>query len=142
MLREVPIASRAYQFQYPNRAPLPLSIRQAENLVAALSDGRGESVCRRCLPTLFDVVWNILALFPAGQSNEKPSTRLSIPDAPKQAPFGSRYLLSNQVVTRIKAIITSKDEAKLADYLSGEAAQTFIDVVHEVCTFLDPQGRR
>jgi hypothetical protein len=26
-----------------------------------------------------------------------------------------------------------KDEAALTDYLSGEVAQTLIDVVHEVC---------
>ena len=36
------------------------------------------------------------------------------------------------IVPRIKEIIKSGDQSSLTDYLHGEAAQTFIDVVYEV----------
>ena len=46
---------------------------------------------------------------------------------------GRHSCLPEKVIARIKAIIISQDEASLAECLSGESAQTLIDVVHEVC---------
>ena len=54
-------------------------------------------------------------------------------DVHVQGRAGRYSFLLEQVTSRIRAIIISGDEAGLVDYLSGEAAQTFIDVVHEVC---------
>ena len=42
-------------------------------------------------------------------------------------------LFSHEVVTRTRTIVMNRDEARLATYLTGEVAQTFIDVAHEVC---------
>ena len=42
------------------------------------------------------------------------------------------------IVPRIKEIIKSGDQTSLTDYLHGEAAQTFIDVVYEVRPCIPP----
>ena len=46
------------------------------------------------------------------------------------------------VVPRIKGIIKSGDQSRLTDYLHGEAAQTFIDVVYEVRPPIPPLPKR
>jgi hypothetical protein len=61
--------------------------------------------------------------------NEAP---IRTPSVHVQGRTGGHSILSGQVITWIKAITVTKDEANLADYLSGEAAQTLIDVVYEV----------
>jgi hypothetical protein len=111
------------QDKSPNRTP-PLSLKQAEDIVEVLSNEIGGSVLRPCL---VDVTLNThgrFSLSPGpGSSNEAP-IRLPNPNIPIQNRL--------QVITQIKAIIVSEDEARLTDYLSGGAAQTLIDVVHEV----------
>ena len=77
-------------------------------------------------------MFTFVALFPA-LSDEAPPIRPANPNAPVQSHSSSRSLISEQVITPIKVIIMGKDEAKLAEYLSGEGAQTLIDAVHEVC---------
>ena len=47
-----------------------------------------------------------------------------------QGRAGRHSFLSEQVIDRIKAITMNEDETHC---LSDEAAQTLIDVVHEVC---------
>ena len=55
---------------------------------------------------------------------------------------GSSPSLANRtVISRIKEIVERRDEFSLTDYLRGETAQTFVDVVHEVrFLFLHFQG--
>ena len=53
--------------------------------------------------------------------------------------LGCHSPLSEQVMARIKAIILGEDsEARPAHYLSGEAAQALIDVVHVCLRFSWP----
>ena len=77
-------------------------------------------------------MFHSVALFP-GPSDEAPPIRPANPNGTVQSHSSSHSLLSEQVITPIKVIIMSRDEAKLAEYLSGEGAQTLIDAVHEVC---------
>ena len=45
-------------------------------------------------------------------------------------------LSQTQVISLIKAIFTSKDEVAMIRDLRGDDAQTFVDVVNEVCSFV------
>lgn len=101
-------ASQTCLDEPPDRSP-PLNLKQSEALVGMLLSRRSESAR------------------PPDPLNEAPPVRLANLDVPQQS------CLPDQVITRIKAIVMSKDEAGLADYLSGEATQTLIDVTQEVC---------
>jgi hypothetical protein len=39
----------------------------------------------------------------------------------------------HEVISLIEAVFKSKDEVKKVDHLRGDDAQTFVDVIHEVC---------
>lgn len=55
------------------------------------------------------------------------------PGEQAQGSSSSHSTLANRtVISRIKDIIERNDEPSLTDYLRGEVAQTFVDVVHEV----------
>ena len=59
----------------------------------------------------------------------------------EQVQGSSTTLVNRTVISRIKEIVERRDEFSLTDYLRGEAAQTFVDVVHEVrLIFLYFQG--
>ena len=58
--------------------------------------------------------------------------------APVRSHKTSHPFFPDEVIAQIEAIVASGDEARLADYLTGEAAQTFVDVVHEVCPHVPP----
>lgn len=49
-------------------------------------------------------------------------------------------LFTHEVNSLIEAIFTSKDEVKLIGDLRGDDAQTFINVIHEVCFAFPLQG--
>lgn len=53
-------------------------------------------------------------------------------------------LTSETIISRVKRVVESGDEKTLANYLRGEVAQTFIDVVHEALDLanLPPPLRR
>jgi len=53
-------------------------------------------------------------------------------DEPARRRLDSHSLFLDENAPRIEEIITSRDETRLTDYLPDGAAQTFIDVVHEV----------
>ena len=61
-------------------------------------------------------------------------------DAPACKRLISRTLSPQEVTSLIEAIFTSKDEVKMVRDLRGDDAQTFIDVIHEVCTTLSFRG--
>ena len=59
----------------------------------------------------------------------------------EQVQGSSTSLANRTVISRIKEIVERRDEFSLTDYLRGEAAQTFVDVVQEVrFLFLHFQG--
>jgi len=54
-------------------------------------------------------------------------------DAPACKRLTSRAFSPHEVIPLIEAIFTNQDEVKMIGYLRGDDAQTFIDVIHEVC---------
>ena len=53
-----------------------------------------------------------------------------------------RRLIPDEVVSRVEAIVTNKDETRLTDYFCGDVAQTFIDGVQEVSFYVPSLQRR
>ena len=62
-----------------------------------------------------------------------PST-LATADAPASKRLISRDFFPHEIISLIETIFASKDEFKMIRDLRGDDAQTFIDVIHEVCT--------
>ena len=135
------LGSRAY------RSPL-LNVKRAENLVKILGDERGVSFPRYC-PLMDVVVWNPdhsprplsschnthscyddlpFTIDPALD----PPTSVN-PSTPTRNRLTSHSFPPDEAIPRIKEVITSKDETGLTGYSSDDTAQTFIDVVNEVC---------
>ena len=116
----------------------PLSLRQAEILVGVLLDGNKElSSCLSASPRSPELAQ--APIFgherPAcDQSHLSPRpSPISDLGAPVRRHLDHGSFFSHDVVTRIKSIVVDRDEAKLAAYLTGEVAQTFIDVADKVC---------
>ena len=83
-------------------------------------------------------MWFLLSgsLLDPRPSDEAPIPNLSDAAVRARRLVGQSFRLSERVINQIKAIAMTKDETKLADYLSGDAAQTLIDTFHEVCLCL------
>lgn len=86
------------------------------------------------------ISWGIFTVFLTREdAHSCRSCIQSLPNVPTEVHLtGSQTLAGWTVVSRIRDIIASRDEAGLADYLTGEAAQTFVDVFHEVCLPVPP----
>jgi hypothetical protein len=105
-----------------------ISIHDSETNKTVDLSGLPPQLRRKCLSALCRICGR-RALLP----DEAPNIDFVDPEAPAQNNLSGHSIVSEQVVTRVKAIIMRDDEAKLADYPSGEVAQTLIDMIHEVC---------
>ena len=68
-----------------------------------------------------------------------PTSDLSVlanPDTPTCKPATSHTPSPHEVISLVEEIFTSRDEVKMIDFLSGDDAQTFINVIHEASTTL------
>lgn len=59
------------------------------------------------------------------------------PGGPARGSRSGHLSLANEtVISRVKEIVDEGDEPSLVGYLRGEVAQTFVDMVHEVCLYI------
>ena len=123
--------------QSPDRPPPP-NAKRAENFVEIRVDGRGAFFHRPCLshrcsaehrsqPLLscVTILVPICCDLPLAVHSASDSSIPVDPTAPAHSRLTSRSFPPDEA-------ITSKDETRLTDYLRGDAAQTFIDVVYKV----------
>lgn len=88
---------------------------------------------------LRDQPQNTLRNMPVKTPQVHPAPNSSIliePNAPACKRVISRAFSAHEVISLIEAIFTNKEEVRMIRGLSGDAAQTFIDVVHEVRLYI------
>ena len=127
------------EVEKPQKCLPPPSLKQAGDLVGIFNDERGALFFIPSSPTIW---YRIVIIALARKDIHSQQDDSPQPSEPSEGDLTNSSSLANEaVISQVKEIIEKRDKSSLRNYLRGEVAQTFVDVMHEVRLHIRPLSK-